>query len=128
MIPKKAKDLIKPTAEITGSNEELIEDIVTFYWSEVRKALVNGISNNICVEGLGTFTARSDQLQALTEKYEKQLLTIEPVTFRKCEIRREIERKLSILHNIKDLISKEREKKEQVKQKRYGKDYKRRVV
>ena len=39
MIPKKAKDFRKQTAEDTGYSKELVNSFLDFYWERVRKDL-----------------------------------------------------------------------------------------
>lgn len=122
MVPKKSRELVRPTAIITGSDKDLVEDFVYFYWSKIREAMVNGKGHNIYVENIGTFIAKPDRIKELIEKYEQSLIRIEPVTFRKCEIIHDMKRKMEILKLILEQTEKDKIKKQEVKIKRYDKE------
>ena len=52
-------------------NSELVEDIISFYWSYVRKAISNKEYYNINLKGLGSFVINEKKLnQALAKKYQ----------------------------------------------------------
>lgn len=122
MVPKKSRELVEPTSKITGSDKNLVEDFVYFYWSKIREAMVNGKGHNVFVQNIGTFIAKPDRIKELIEKYEQSLIRIEPVTFRKCEIIHDMKRKMEILKLILEQTDKDKVKKQEVKIKRYGKE------
>ena len=121
LIPHKAKTLYQPTAERTLVDIQLVESLVSFYWSNVKKAMIDGHSHNIKLHNLGTFSARPDKVQGLIDKYNRNLLYIQPTTFQKCQVIQEIKKRIEKLENIQIGINQDIIKKEQVKQKRYGK-------
>ena len=55
MLPKNNKHFIKPTADKLDVDVELVEDAVRFFYSEVRKTLVEMKGPNIQIENLGSF-------------------------------------------------------------------------
>ena len=54
MRPTKSKDLIKKTAEQLNLPEEMVSDVVDFYYSVVIKKIENLDSPTIFLHGLGT--------------------------------------------------------------------------
>ena len=74
MKPSKAKALIPNTALITNSSEELVEDLMDYYWRDVRKNLSSLNNSRIHISNLGDFVIKhwklSDKIEAL-EKWEE---------------------------------------------------------
>lgn len=121
MVPRKVKSLYQPAAEVTGVEATLVESIVSFYWSEVKKAMIEGHAHNIMLHNLGTFTARPDKVQGLIDKYNRNLLYIQPTTFQRCHVIQEIKKRKETLERIQVSINEDKIKKQLVKEKRNGK-------
>jgi len=129
--PKKPSDIFPIVAEATGAKEQLVEDIVSFYWKEVRDTLVNCKSHNVFIDGLGTFKAKPWKLPEVILKYERmvkkyqELITGEnKLTLQKFSILKDYEEKLEKLYELRKMIDADKDKKEQVKQKRYAEENK----
>ena len=127
MNPKKPNDIFPIVAEATGTQKKLVEDIVSFYWKEVRDTIVNCKSHNVFIDGLGTFKAKPWKLPEVILKYERMvnkyrdLITGEnKMTLQKFSILKDCEEKLEKLYELRNMIEADKDKKEQVKQKRYG--------
>ena len=121
MRPKKAKDLIKPTADLLELPEQLIEDVAGFYWQTLRKTLSNIDSASVRVTGLGTFNVRTKRIKKLQARYTKYLEEpgeLERMTFNKHSIKKTAEFKLARLEVIKKDLEDERIRREAVKLKR----------
>ena len=58
MRPKKAKEFIPKIAEQLGLSEKLVEDIVDFYWQDVRKNLSSLNHQRIHLTNLGDFVIK----------------------------------------------------------------------
>jgi len=71
--PKKPSDIFPIVAEAANAKEQLVEDIVSFYWKEVRDTLVNCKSHNVFIDGLGTFKAKPWKLPEVILKYERMV-------------------------------------------------------
>jgi nucleoid DNA-binding protein len=71
--PTKSKDLIKKTAEQLGMSEELVKDVVDFYYSVVIKKIENLESATIFLHGLGTLRLSRKKLEFQIKNLEKLL-------------------------------------------------------
>lgn len=74
MHPRKAKDLIPQVAKETNFSEETINNIVGFYWREVRKSLSSLKHSRVHITNLGDFVTKhwkiDDKIDML-EKFEE---------------------------------------------------------
>lgn len=124
MIPKKPQELIKPTAEATGVSTDLVQDISSFYWGEVRKALVDMKAHNIYVESIGTFRVKGWKLAETEERYKTMIERYQerqnagPVTFQRFSIMKDLQLRMERVQNLRRLIEQDEIKKQQVKNKR----------
>jgi nucleoid DNA-binding protein len=120
MRPKKAKEFIKPTALNMNLSESMVEDVISFYWSAIQKALSNIESASVTVAGLGIFKVRVKKIKKLQARYTKYLENTDPesMTFNKHSVKKLAEFKLERLSIIEKDLEKERKKKEEVKLKR----------
>jgi len=120
MTPKKPKAFIKPTAEALNQPEALVDDIVSFYWSTVRKALSELESPSLTITNLGTFKVRYNQIPKLEKKYQNYLdgLIPEKMTFNKHTLQNVSRVKLDNLALIREKMEEEHERKKQVRTKR----------
>ena len=55
MLPKNSKHYILPTAEEVNIDPQIVEDAISFYYSTLRKALIELKCHYIQVENLGSF-------------------------------------------------------------------------
>ncbi len=62
--PKKISSLYSQVAEELNIPESDLTDIVSFYWSQVRKSMEGLNDANINVENFGTFTVKPKALRA----------------------------------------------------------------
>lgn len=122
MLPKNSKHFIKPTADSLEKDVELVEDLLTFYFQELRKSLVNFKHYNIKVEGLGTFKVKKKELSKLYMKHTNHLNVLkEPRTFREMSIKKDTEEKLEKVTSLQDLLNEERKRKAIFMKKKNGK-------
>lgn len=115
--------MIKPTAEKTGTSEELVQDITSFFWTEVRRSVVEMRGHNVFVESLGTFRVKSWKVPEAIQEYERRVADYEKkieekVSFQKFAILKELQSRLNVLVNVQKMIQQDEEKKQQVKNKR----------
>lgn len=118
MNPKKAKELIKPTAEELGLPEALVKDSVDFYWEHVRKSLSELKKSKVSVASIGTFSINPKKLVGLKEKYKTIAERMNTDTFNKFTAKKEIEKKLENIETIFDEINDNVKRKQEIKQKR----------
>ena len=94
MLPKNSKHFIQPTADELDCDAELVGDIVSFFYKDVRKNLIGMTSPNIQVENLGSFKAKKNELPKLVAKYTKHLDVLKPETFNQVTLQKNIQAKL----------------------------------
>ena len=123
MLPKSSKHYILPTAEELGLNQQMVQDVVGFYYSKVRKNLVDMSHQKITVEHLGSFRVKRKELPLLIKKYNKHLGILTKDTFNQMALKKEVERKLEAVIKLQKALDTEKEKKQEFLKKKYGKDY-----
>jgi nucleoid DNA-binding protein len=69
--PRKAKELIPQVAEELSLPDSLIEDVITYYWQEVRKSLSGLKHNRIHVTNLGDFVTKHWKIDDKINQLEK---------------------------------------------------------
>lgn len=122
MSPKKAKELIKPTASELGFSEVLVKDATDFFWEELRRTLSELRAPNVYVPGMGTFRASGKKLVKIRETYKATLEYNDPTTFNGYAKRKNIEGKLENIEHVFSMMRDSIEKKKKVKESRNGKD------
>ena len=70
MIPKKPEVVIKVVAEEYDLPVSTVDDIVTFYYKEVRKNLSSLEHIKVNLPGLGDFVMRKRSVESLIKKYK----------------------------------------------------------
>jgi nucleoid DNA-binding protein len=113
MLPKNNKHFLQPTSEKLDLNLTLVEDVVSFYYTELRKALSNLECHNIQVEGLGSFKIKNKELPKLVKKYENHLNVLKPETFNQMAIKKDIEEKLYKVFKAQELIENDLKRKQE---------------
>jgi len=93
---KKAKDLIPKTAEELEMSEELVTDVVNFYYTELRKKIENLEDIRIGVPNIGTFTARKKSLEKSVATLTRILTDGTEESFKKI-------RKYKLTEDVRDL-------------------------
>ena len=107
MIPKKAKDFRKQTAEDTGYSKDLVNSFLDFYWEKVRKELSDLVYPKILIPGLGTFRIKHWKLDETKEHYEQILSRIEG-NFQKYAMFKDVSDKVQKIEAIKSELLKEK--------------------
>jgi nucleoid DNA-binding protein len=119
MIPKKSSSLYKEVSETLNSNETLIEDIVEFYYTEIRKTLSDLKYPRINVEGLGHFVAKTGLVKKSVPKYKNILETHDTSTYGAYFNKKMIENKLELLIQLEHKIIIEEIRKDEFKKTKY---------
>ena len=123
MIPKSHKIFIKPTAEELSVSETLVEDVVEFFYSDVRRTLNELKSLNVKIDNLGTFKIKEKELSKLKSKLEGHLKALEdPESFNQMRIRKDVKIKYDKISRVSELINAEKERKKEHKKTKYEKN------
>ena len=120
MLPKNSKHFVYPTSEKLDVDQQLVEDLVSYYYSTLRKALSNLECHFIQVENLGLFKAKPNELPKLVHKYEKHLSVLQPETFNQMATKKDVETKLEKVLRLKKMIEEDQERKKQFLKNKYG--------
>jgi hypothetical protein len=107
LIPKKAKDFRKQTAEDTGYSKDLVNSFLDFYWERVRKELSDLVYPKILIPGLGTFRIKHWKLDETKEHYEQILNRVEG-NFHKYAMFKDITDKVQKIEAIEAELLKEK--------------------
>lgn len=71
MRPRKAKEFIPMVAQELQLAEKLVEDVVDFYWQEIRKSLSTLKHQRIHVTNLGDFVTKHWKIEDKINGFEK---------------------------------------------------------
>ena len=71
MKPKKSKELIPNVAKNIGVSEQMVSDVTSFYWHEIRKSLSSLKHARVHVTNLGDFTIKHWKLDNKIDMLEK---------------------------------------------------------
>ena len=110
MLPKNSKHFIQPTADALNCSADLVSDVVSFFYKDVRKNLTDMSEPNLQLESLGSFKAKKLELPKLVAKYTKHLEVLKPETFTQVTLQKSIQAKLDKTLNLQQMIEEERQR------------------
>jgi hypothetical protein len=113
--PKKAKEFIPNTASQLGLGEKLVEDIIDFYWQEVRKNLSGLKHQRIHLTNLGDFVIKHWKIDSKIESFEKWEETNKQKGLQQITARFKTAESLFDLKAIKKVIEEEGQRKDFIK-------------
>lgn len=114
MIPKKSNQLYSEVADDLNLPSDLIEDLVQFYYKEVRSNLTGLRHPRINVEGLGQFVAKPGLVRKSIPRYKKYLESHDTSTFSAYYNKKMLEEKVECLEKLEQMINLEEKKKQEV--------------
>lgn len=122
MPPKKAKDLVKPAAEELRLSVDLVQDVIDFYWKEVRKSLSELRAPRVVVSNFGSFQIKVSKLPDHKKRYEGQVNSYKPenMTFQKHKIKEDLELQLGRINKIIETVEADTNRKKEIRKKRYA--------
>ncbi len=113
MNPKKVKKIYEAVAEDLNLNKDLVEDLVEFYYKDVRKLLTNLEYPRINVDGLGQFVAKPKAVSGSIEKITKSLDDHDTSTFKAYHNKKAMEVKLDLVIKLHSKILDQESKKQE---------------
>ena len=125
MIPKKANKFYTQISEDLNVNTSLVEDLVDYFYKELRQNLTDLKYPRLNVEGLGHFVIKSRSVRKAIPRYQKSLQNHDTSTFGAYYNKKMIESKLAELINIEQKITHQEIKKKQFKKDKYESQSKR---
>lgn len=115
MIPKKPQVIIKQVAEELDLPQSMVDDIVSFYYKEIRKNLSSLEHNKINLSGLGDFIILKSAVHRLADRYVNLSKEYNTDTFKNYHNLKTAESKLQRLEQAKINIEEYQEKKKAFK-------------
>jgi hypothetical protein len=113
--PKKAKEFIPNVATEMSISEDLVTDVVNYYWREVRKQLSSLSSNRIHVTNLGDFVTKYWKVDEKLEMLEKWEETNRLKGMQELTARFKTAESIYQLKEVKKIIEEETQRKDFIK-------------
>ncbi len=113
MNPKKAKRIYEIVSEDLNIKKDLVEDLVEFYYKDVRKLLTNLEHPRINVDGLGQFVSKPKAVSGSIDKITKSLDNHDTSTFKAYHNKKAMEVKLDLLTKLQSKILDQENKKQE---------------
>ena len=113
MNPRKAKRIYEIVSEDLNIKKDLVEDLVEFYYKDVKKLLSNLEYPRINVDGLGQFVAKPKTVTNAIEKISKSLENYDTSTFKGYHNKKGMENKLEQLLKLNSKLEEVNIKKEE---------------
>jgi len=120
MNPKKARLLYEEVSETEDVPKQLVENLLDFYYKNVRTLLSELYHPRINITGLGLFTARDRAITKAIPKFEKYLENHDTSTYSAYYNKKMLEEKIEFLYSIKEQIEAEKERKEKFLKEKNG--------
>ena len=116
MIPRKVNTLFSEIASELDVSEELVSDVIDFYWKELKKELDEPTCINLSLEGFGTFSIRKKQVEYMLKKYKGLVKYMKPKTYTKHVLLTIATKKLAVMENLLKLCEEQEQKKKQIRE------------
>jgi hypothetical protein len=113
--PKKSKEIIPIVAESLNLSEQMVSDVSSFYWSEIRKSLSSLKHARIHVTNLGDFTIKHWKLDDKISMLEKFKENFGQKGLQEIVTRFRTDETLFDLKSIKVLMDEEKQRKDFIK-------------
>lgn len=121
MIPKKAKDFKKPTAEELGLPEDIVNDFINFYWERVRKYMAELEHGAIQIPNLGVFKVKHWKIVETVEKHKATIIRVDG-KFAGYQMKVDLTNRIEKLEKIKSLVDEQELKFNEIRDARKNKD------
>jgi nucleoid DNA-binding protein len=118
MIPQKSKSLCNEVAEELNLPVNLVEDLIEYYYKEIKSNITGLKHLRINVEALGQFVIKENFVRKTIPKYKKALTNHDTSTFNAYHNKLMLEKKLIALENIEKQLDKLKQKKEDTENKK----------
>lgn len=124
MNPVKRKELIAKTAQQMELPVELVEDIVSFFYTTLRKRMSSGDYYSIQVPNLGQFVIKPKSLDRKIELLEKRMPRLDEIkSMLAYEVKLQNQKDLDKFYGLKEKLQQERDRKTEIIAKRKSSTY-----
>jgi hypothetical protein len=115
--PKPLKNLLKEFSQ-KYEDPSLVEDLINYYWSTIRKLVANKEHFYINLRGLGHFTVNEKRLNKVLAKNHAHLESLNPKEFKSFARYDNVFQDLQKASRLKDMIVQENKRMYTIKSKR----------
>lgn len=115
MRPSKAKEFIPDVAKELGIPQQIVEDVVDYYWQEVRKNLSSLKHTRVHLTNLGDFTIKHWKIDEKIAWYEKWEEHNRQKGLQQMTARFKVVEALFELKDVKKIIQEEAQRKDFIK-------------
>ena len=115
MRPKKAKEFIPNVAEELNLSEDVVKDVVDYYWRAVRKSLSSLDHSRLHLTNLGDFTIKHWKIDEKIEMLEKWEENNKQKGLQQITARFKTAETLYDLKKLKKMVEEENQRKEFIK-------------
>jgi nucleoid DNA-binding protein len=116
LTPRKVNTLYPRIATKVAVSEELVADVVSFYWKEIKKNLEEPDHIKMSIVEFGTFEIRKKQLEYQIEKYKRLVKYIRPTTYNKHALLNIAVNKLARFEKLLKMCEEQEQKKKQIRE------------
>jgi hypothetical protein len=113
--PKKSKELIPNVAKDLGVSEQMVSDVTSFYWHEIRKSLSSLKHARVHVTNLGDFTIKHWKLDDKIDMLEKFKENFRQKGLQEIVTRFRTDETLFDLKAIRELMNEENQRRDFIK-------------
>ena len=113
MKPTKSSLIYQELSEEKDLSKYLVENLIYFYYKNVRTLLSELHHPRINITGLGVFIAREKTIKNAIPRFKKYLKNHDTSTYSAYYNKKMLEEKIEFLYSIKDQIEIEKKKKEE---------------
>lgn len=120
MVPKKAREFLKSTAEEVNLSEDLVSKLTGFYWQNVRKNITELNYKNLSIINLGNFKVKHWKIDETVEGYTRTIESLDG-KFTRYNLKKDLEERIEKLNRIKSLVQEETDKFKEIRENRNDK-------
>ena len=113
--PRKAKEFIPEVANKLSLSEEVIEDVINFYWREIRKNLSELNHVRVHLTNLGDFTLKYWKVDKRISYYEDLEKTNKQKGLQQITARFKLAETIYNLKEVKKILDEEQQRKDFIK-------------
>ena len=121
MLPKSHKQFVKKVAEKKNISETIVDDVIGFLYSDLRKGLTELRDIRLKIPQFGVFAIKQTEIPKIQAKYEKHLSLIKPTTFNQALLKKELEIRSERVKEIAEKIKDEKQRRKKFFEKKYEK-------
>ena len=105
MKPKNHKAFFEEISKEIGVHKDTVDDIITFYYSKIRKNLSELKDTDIYVAGLGTFSIRKRKLEKAIKRNKDILGNLEKMTYKGYDKYVPVKKKLKEMEKALEMLN-----------------------